>query len=684
MRRRRQRRSRWALFLLLSALLNWGGLLLFVWLFWSEPATPTTITYLDLSQVEPEREIPEPTEPKEEPDPALEPEPPDEPPEPRPEPRRVRKKKEPKLELEELPEPEEEKEEKKEEPKEKEEPKDESPVEPQHFVLEQLKMVEQPDEFDEAEVPDTYDYLSNVNRNVEVQTRARMTNLERDAVTPKARQQEASAEKTPGTADRQKIAQQVERKSRLDKKAPKVERSREEKRQAAPDRRRSLLAMRDLEPRRHRLAEDANDPMAAPDEAGELGRKQQRRDTVVRADAPGASREPSPVARFRLSRNDLDALYGKEVEARRDMLSAQASKQRGIWDGPRDHWQSPLENMVPEVRPGNQTALRSRKHPFARYIATIHRSIHESWAWGFLDQLDMRGNGHPLNRRDLWTRLEIVLNGDGTIAKVTTVRPSGNLVFDAAARETVWAVGPFPPPPRSIVSPDGRVYIHWAFHRDERACGTFGATPFILDGTGGDRPDPNVEVRPVRGAARRLARGPQARGGAAPMGPAPPPSPAPPPGPAPSTGSKPAGPQAGASPPPGAGPGAGSPGTPAPADPAAAKKVADAWLHYLATGDLERLAARSGLPFLVSGRPVARTRKDLVEVLRSLVGETKVRPKASKVMTAAQLRKLLGGVPAGVLEGSPALYAVTRIGDEILILVLDRPLGSYRVVGIAR
>ena len=168
------------------------------------------------------------------------------------------------------------------------------------------------------------------------------------------------------------------------------------------------------------------------------------------------------------------------------------------------------------------------------------------------------------------------------------------------------------------------------------------------------------------------------------MGPAPPPSPAPPPGPAPSTGSKPAGPQAGASPPPGAGPGAGSPGTPAPADPAAAKKVADAWLHYLATGDLERLAARSGLPFLVSGRPVARTRKDLVEVLRSLVGETKVRPKASKVMTAAQLRKLLGGVPAGVLEGSPALYAVTRIGDEILILVLDRPLGSYRVVGIAR
>ncbi|RMG97255.1 MAG: TonB family protein, partial [Deltaproteobacteria bacterium] len=523
MRRRRKRRGAWALFLLLSALINWGGLLLFVLLFWGEAVPPTTITYLDLTEdaefVEAPPEAPRP----EPPEPSILPKP--EPPKPRPVPRNERERKKPDLELEELPEPEKE-EEKKEEPKEREEPKDEPPVQPQHFVLEQLKMVEQPDEVDEAEVPDTYDYLSNVNRDVEEQTRAVVTNLERDATTPKATPREQAAEKTPGTSDATKIARLEERRSRLDRKAPDVRRETEEKRTEAPDRKRSLLAMRDLEPRRHQTTEDENDPMASVDEQGELGRKQDQSDTVVRNDAVGASRDPSKVARFRLTRNDMDALYGKDVEAQRDMMSSQASEKKGIWDGPRDRWQSPLENMVPEVRPGNQTALRSRKHPFARYIATMHRAIHESWAWGFLDQLDMRGNGHPLNRRELWTRLEIVLNADGTIAKVTTVRPSGNLVFDAAARETVWAVGPFPPPPRSIVSPNGKVYIHWAFHRDERACGTFGATPFILDGTGGDRPDPNVEVRPVRGATRRLARN-DARSRPrvpAPMGPAAPPS----------------------------------------------------------------------------------------------------------------------------------------------------------------
>jgi len=89
-----------------------------------------------------------------------------------------------------------------------------------------------------------------------------------------------------------------------------------------------------------------------------------------------------------------------------------------------------------------------------------------------------------------------VLTRDGAIEAVTTVRPSGEPNFDTAAREVVGAAAPFPAPPAAIVSGDGKTYIHWAFHRDERACGTFGAQPFILDVSGaGERPDPNAEVR---------------------------------------------------------------------------------------------------------------------------------------------------------------------------------------------
>nr|WP_275943101.1 TonB family protein [Pseudenhygromyxa sp. WMMC2535] len=125
----------------------------------------------------------------------------------------------------------------------------------------------------------------------------------------------------------------------------------------------------------------------------------------------------------------------------------------------------------------------------------MHRDIHEAWAYGYLVALETQPASHPLNDLNLWTKVEIVLNGDGTIDKVRTVHHSGNSSFDAAAREVVVANGPYPEPPKAIRSGNGKIYIHWAFHRNERACGTFGAQPFILDNAGaGDIPDPHREV----------------------------------------------------------------------------------------------------------------------------------------------------------------------------------------------
>src|SRR5262249_41728364 len=35
-------------------------------------------------------------------------------------------------------------------------------------------------------------------------------------------------------------------------------------------------------------------------------------------------------------------------------------------------------------------------------------------------------------------------------------------------------------PPQAIKSGNGKIYLHWRFHRDDRACGTFGVDPYIL------------------------------------------------------------------------------------------------------------------------------------------------------------------------------------------------------------
>lgn len=600
---------------------------------------------------------------------------------------RPKKERTPELDFEELPEPKPEKE-PEQEPK---EPEPETPEE-QDFFLDQMKMVEQPDELDEEEAPADADYLSNIDRKVKEQTRAKITNLVEDAIKPRAQQVEPSKEPEVGTADDAKVAEAREQKSRLERKAPPERPSpKEERPQQQDPKPQTLLSMRELERRDHKVGQLAQEPMTSESPDGSLKPRQKEEASMLAQEQRARVDRNDERYRFRITQRDLDAVFGRDVDAERHAYAERRSQQKGIWDGPREHWQSPLENMIPEVRVGNQTALNSRRHPFARYIATMHRQIHDLWAWGFLDQLDLKSPRHPMNDYGLWTRMELVLNSDGTIDRVITVRHSGSMVFDAAAREVMWAAGPFPNPPREIRSGNGKVYIHWAFHRDQRACGTFGAQPFILDNAGqGDRPDPNVEVRPTAGGSRRGRRLTRSSG-AAPAGPE---------GPMPMPGSAYGhdhghahGPvPAGASPP--------QPPRPSPVAPSvgpaetddqkaadpAAREAANTWLHHLAEGNVDKLLGRTGLPFYAGLQPIAKTRKELSDILRSLSDESREagRPKAAKIYTAAGLRKLFGSAPAGVQEGTGRVYALTKIGTELVVLVLDKRFGSWRVVGVAR
>ena len=52
--------------------------------------------------------------------------------------------------------------------------------------------------------------------------------------------------------------------------------------------------------------------------------------------------------------------------------------------------------------------------------------------------------------------------------------------------------------------------------------------------------------------------------------------------------------------------------------------------------------------------------------------------------TTAGLRKLFGSVPSGVMEGLGRNYAVTKLGGETFILLLEKHFGSWKVVGVAR
>ena len=153
-------------------------------------------------------------------------------------------------------------------------------------------------------------------------------------------------------------------------------------------------------------------------------------------------------------------------------------------------WRSAIENYVPRVRPGNQTALNTARIAFAGYLNAIHNRIHPLFADTFLSSLDSLPATHPMNDQRLSTEVEMVLNQEsGGIVRIGVTKSSGITIFDAAVLEAITLAAPYGAPPRDIVSPDCNVYVHWEFHRNTEACSTFNARPFLLKAQ--PKADPN-------------------------------------------------------------------------------------------------------------------------------------------------------------------------------------------------
>jgi TonB family protein len=210
---------------------------------------------------------------------------------------------------------------------------------------------------------------------------------------------------------------------------------------------------------------------------------------------PGLGQQPAPgQLNTNLSQSQIASIVG--VDNLRKLREADGerrkSEHRGSWTASSfERWRSAIENYVSTVKPGNQTALNTAAVPFASYLNGMHNRIHPIFADSFLESLDGLPATHPMNDQHLVTRLEIVLTKEGHLKKMGIVKTSGITAFDIAALDAVDRAQPFGPAPNAIVSPDGNVYLHWEFHRDEvYACSTMGARPFILNTPGPKNEEP--------------------------------------------------------------------------------------------------------------------------------------------------------------------------------------------------
>lgn len=117
-----------------------------------------------------------------------------------------------------------------------------------------------------------------------------------------------------------------------------------------------------------------------------------------------------------------------------------------------DAWSAAIDDYEPSVKPGKQTFLGLSTKPWAVYLAQLHIAVHPIFSDTFIESLASLPATDPMNDQKLVTRIEIVINREGGIARMGVVKSSGVKRFDAGVLESIHRAEPFPKPPVEILA----------------------------------------------------------------------------------------------------------------------------------------------------------------------------------------------------------------------------------------
>jgi TonB family protein len=508
----------------------------------------------------------------------------------------------------------------------------------------EMRMVEVPDENEVKEAPDDATHLSDKNRDVKEETRATETNLEKEMTGDEVASAPSPDQSEEIGGPEEDIAQLEESEATTDQRVETSDRS------GTEETAKGAVVGEEGDAGEEGKGEDKEPGMMA------MRGIEGRGSVVDQGDGKKRGKKGKEGVKTQLDFNDYERIVGKDrAEKERAIARRDQSMKKGRYKKKLQAIKSALENFTPDIRTGNQTALKTRAHPFAVYVARMHRRIHELWGFGWLEDLDGKGADHPLNDFDLFVSIEFAVNPDGTVHKMTIVKGSGELEFDVAALHTVEAAGPYDQTPEKIRSVDGRVYLRWGFYRNWRQCGTFNVEPYILtDIPGGIEPLPEgMDTRDGgdKGSKSTATTHDPERGTAAVT-------------PDPEKGS-------------GAAGGETSHGA---AKSPEAEYAVEMWVAGFASASTERMRKVSALPFSVNNEVAAENQKDLGAMYEGLIVESGAL-KSYDVLTPAEYAKETGS-PVELPTGS--LVLVVRAKETFAVVFVPTKSGEYRATMVVR
>jgi TonB family protein len=486
-----------------------------------------------------------------------------------------------------------------------------------------MTMVEVPDQKESEKAPDDATKLSDKNRDTDEETRATDTNLDKQSQGDHPQSAESDDHTSPEIGG-------------PDDKVAHLEHTEATSDEARDD---SDHSGNDSKAEGAKTGEGGDDgENGTGEKPGQLAMREigGRGSITDQKEGDGRKRgqKGAPGLKTQLAFNDYQRIVGQDkADQERDLAAKKLAAKRGRWERKLEAIRSSLENFTPDVRPGNQTALKTRANPFAVYVARMHRKIHERWGFGFLEDLDSKPSSSPMNNFDLVSTIEISIDPDGTVHKTTIAKTSGVLEFDVAALDAVLSSGPYEPTPEAIRSVDQRVYLRWGFYRNWRQCGTFNVEPYILtDIPGGIEPIAGGPVAkgPVRGDAPVTPVGALETQKASPS---------------------------------------------SSVNDAKALYAANLWVSGFAQADVAKMSRFSIVPFSAGGQVAAQTKKDLEDMYKGLIVESGPL-RDWKLMTAAEY---------GAGAAGDSLVLQVRTSKETFAVVMEKTnSGEFRAVQIVR
>lgn len=116
-------------------------------------------------------------------------------------------------------------------------------------------------------------------------------------------------------------------------------------------------------------------------------------------------------------------------------------------------------DFVPYYKVGDRTYVNAIAHPSVSYYAEMKSKFRLAWD----PQPVVRAHVRELSHGAIRVVWGMTVDADGKLLEMKRIQASPLRAYDSEARRTIRVSAPFSPPPKHLLSSDGKLYVAWGF-----------------------------------------------------------------------------------------------------------------------------------------------------------------------------------------------------------------------------